>query len=55
MERIYLNDEWVAEPPPSNYWQLLSYVLFIVVLFLGFYGFVADEKYKEKQSITLAE
>lgn len=55
MERLHLNDEWQIVTPKYNYWQILSYLLFIAFIFTAFSWSVINQKLygKERDAIYL--
>lgn len=56
MDKTYLNNEWqVVNQPPSEwetFYKITSYILFIIILLMGFYGSVTCEKKEVKTVIT---
>lgn len=58
MRETFLTKEWETTSPPSNYenfYKVTSYILFIIILLMGFYGSVTCEKKEVKQGITIAK
>jgi hypothetical protein len=49
MQHLYLNNDWEAEEPKTNYWQLLSYILFVAFLFTAFWASIMDAKYTKAE------
>lgn len=44
MEPYELSTDWTASKPKVNYWQMISYLLFIAFIFSSFCAVLADQK-----------
>lgn len=53
MKETYLSKDWeqVNQPPSEweTFYKITSYILFIIILLMGFYGSVMCEKKEAKQ------